>query len=174
MKANIQRILEISHKDPLTNLYNRRFFFESAYKMLASAKRQQISLSVGMLDIDFFKKVNDTYGHDIGDEVIKHLSATLQSRFRETDVVSRFGGEEFCVLTVNMDNDHVFHIYDELRKKIEETELSLNGQTVRYTVSIGVCCHAMDSIEAMIKQADLMLYEAKESGRNKVVLNSEP
>ncbi len=173
MMENIQRILDLSNKDPLTNLYNRRFFFESAYKMLASAKRNQITINVGMLDIDFFKKVNDTYGHDIGDEVIKHLADTLTNRFRDTDVVARFGGEEFCVLTVNMDKDRTFAVFNELRKNIEASKLTIDGQTLQYTVSIGVCCHTLDSIEDMIKQADLMLYEAKESGRNRVIVAQE-
>ncbi len=173
MMENIQRILDLSNKDPLTDLYNRRFFFESAYRMLASAKRDQITLSVGMIDIDFFKKVNDTYGHDIGDEVIKHLATTLNNRFRETDIVARFGGEEFCILTVNMDKDHVFNIYEELRKSIEDTTLTFGEQSLQYTVSVGVCCHVMDSIEDMIKQSDLMLYDAKEGGRNRVIVAPE-
>ncbi len=173
MMENIQRIMDLSNKDPLTDLYNRRFFFEAAYKMLASAKRDQITVSIGMLDIDYFKKVNDTYGHDIGDEVIKHLASTLSNRFRDTDVVARFGGEEFCVLMVNMEKEHVFSVYEELRRKIAATTLTFADQTVQYKVSVGVCCQAMDSVEEMIKQADLMLYEAKEGGRNRVVVAPE-
>ena len=173
MMENIQRIMDLSNKDPLTNLYNRRFFFETTPKMFASAKREQITINVGMLDIDFFKKVNDTYGHDVGDEVIKHLANLLNNRFRQTDVVSRFGGEEFCILSVNMDEDYVFAVYEDVRKKIEESTLEVDGQIIQYTVSVGVCCKKMDSVEDMIKQADLMLYDAKDSGRNRVIITRD-
>ncbi len=173
MMENIQRITNLSNKDPLTNLYNRRFFFDAAPKAFASAKRKQITISVAMLDIDFFKKVNDTYGHDVGDQVIRHLSTALDGRFRKTDIVARFGGEEFCVLSVNMDRDQIFTIYEEFRKSISEAELKIGAHSLSYNVSIGVCCQPLDSIEEMINQADLMLYEAKDSGRNRVVVAQE-
>jgi diguanylate cyclase (GGDEF)-like protein len=173
MMENIQRIMELSNKDPLTNLYNRRFFFESANRILAGAKRKQITITVAMLDIDYFKKVNDTFGHDIGDKVLKNLASLLSKRFRETDIVARFGGEEFCVLMINMERTHVFDVFDELRRKIEENAIQINEQKIKYTVSIGICCQLFDTLEQMIKQADLMLYRAKEGGRNRVMIMQE-
>lgn len=173
MMENIQRIMDLSNKDPLTDLYNRRFFYQAAYKMFSSAQRNQRDVSTGMLDIDFFKKVNDNYGHDIGDKVIQHLAHTLENHFSGNAVVARFGGEEFCVFTLDKDRDQITAMYEEFRKKIEASQLNFGEKSLQYTVSIGVCCHAGDSVEDMIKQSDNLLYVAKESGRNRVVVDQE-
>ena len=167
---HITKIKESSNKDYLTGLYNRRYFYDVGQKLFENAERKNLSVTVTMLDIDFFKKINDKYGHDAGDVVLKNVAQILQSRFRSSDVVARFGGEEFCVLAVNMEPDYAELIFEELRKKIEETEVASGTENIKVTVSIGVCTKQMDSLDEMIKFADKMLYKAKESGRNRVVL----
>jgi diguanylate cyclase (GGDEF)-like protein len=165
---HVNQIKDLSNKDFLTGLYNRRYFFETGSTLFANAQRQHINLSIALLDIDFFKKINDTYGHDAGDVVLQHLSAIMQKRFRKTDIVARLGGEEFCILLVNDHCEESFTIFDNLRKTIAESEAVVNGIHIRFTVSIGVCTRLANSLEEMIKQADLLLYQAKEGGRNRV------
>ncbi|MBF0275417.1 MAG: diguanylate cyclase [Nitrospinae bacterium] len=102
---NIHRVKEAAIKDFLTGLYNRRYFFDAGKKFIASAIRENKNISCAMLDIDFFKKVNDNYGHDVGDIVLKAVAELLRTSFRETDIVARMGGEEFCVLSVNINKE---------------------------------------------------------------------
>ena len=120
------------------------------------------------MDIDYFKKINDTYGHHSGDLVLRHLASLLKKRFRETDIVCRYGGEEFCILAANMAAEHAQHVFDEIRKNIQKTPLELDGNRIEFTVSIGICLAQLDSLEEMIGQADKMLYKAKKGGRNMV------
>lgn len=168
MLENIALIRDLSYKDPLTRLYNRRYFFENADKFIAKTEKDGKQHCVAMLDIDFFKKVNDTYGHDGGDIVLKSVSAIVAERFAEDAIVCRFGGEEFCVLASHGPNDNVLVAFDGLRQAIEASSVESEGQTIKVTVSTGVCCES-DSLEAMLKLADSRLYTAKETGRNKVV-----
>jgi diguanylate cyclase (GGDEF)-like protein len=123
------------------------------------------------LDIDFFKKVNDTYGHDAGDEVLKHVASSIQKRMRKTDIVARLGGEEFCVLAVNMQDEAVDMIFDGLRQVIATSPVTVNNgeDTIQVTLSIGVTTILDENLEEMVKKADALLYEAKESGRNRIV-----
>jgi diguanylate cyclase (GGDEF)-like protein len=167
----IEKIKELSNKDYMTGLYNRRYFFESGRKLFKKAEKQNYSIVIAMVDIDFFKQINDTYGHDAGDEVIKNVSGILKKRFRESDIVSRFGGEEFCILAMNMEPKHSFMLFEELRKMIEISEIRVGDKTIQTTVSIGVCATPLSSLDEMIKQADLMLYKAKKAGRNRVFEN---
>ncbi len=172
MLEYVQKLKETSIRDPLTGLYNRRYFFEAASKFYANFRRGNLKMTVAMLDIDFFKKVNDTYGHQAGDHVLKHVAEGINSRFRGSDIVARFGGEEFCVLAVNMDRKSSNEVFDDLRRSIERSKTKVDGAFISATISIGVCDKPMDSLESMIAQADSMLYQAKRSGRNKVVLCS--
>ncbi len=171
MIENVNKIKDMSNKDFLTGLYNRRFFFDSGEKLFASSKRKHTTTTIAMLDIDYFKKINDTYGHDAGDEVLRNLSKLLSTRFRETDIVARFGGEEFCLLMTSMESESTFKIFDDLRKSIEKNSVQVEDQTICFTVSIGVCTRHRNSLAEMIKIADLMLYNAKEQGRNRVILD---
>lgn len=164
----IRQIKESSNQDYLTGLYNRRYFFEMGKKLVASANRGHIEVALALLDIDFFKKVNDTYGHDAGDLVLKHLGAVLRRRFRETDIVCRYGGEEICILGVNMAKESIRDIFDKVRENIARTPVDLGGEKIRITVSIGLCVETKESLEDMITIADEMLYAAKENGRNQV------
>ncbi len=166
----IAEIKEASNKDFLTGIYNRRYFYEVGRKLFENSKRKNLTITVAMIDIDLFKRINDTYGHDAGDRVLEGIAALLQKRFRASDVVCRIGGEEFCVLAVNMDRDNVEGIFEGLREKIEETEIGTEKGAIKTTVSIGICAELMNDLDEMIKQADSMLYKAKEGGRNRVVI----
>lgn len=164
----IKAIKDASNKDYLTGLYNRRYFFESGAKMHANSKRKHITIAIAMVDIDHFKKVNDSYGHDAGDIVLVTLSKMLKDRFRESDIVSRFGGEEFCILVANMYSQYIRTTFESLREAIENTKIPIGNQSISVTVSIGVCAKLFDNLEGMIKGADAMLYQAKQGGRNMV------
>jgi len=165
-----QMILEMSIKDHLTGLYNRRYLFEAGLQSFARARRQKTTLVCAMLDIDHFKKVNDNYGHDVGDLVLRELGEILQKNFRTTDIVARFGGEEFCVLAVDLDKGGAVKLFERLREKVEQYSLTTKkGENLSITISIGICTELKESLEQMIKTADEWLYEAKNGGRNQVV-----
>jgi diguanylate cyclase (GGDEF)-like protein len=165
----VETINEASHTDYLTGLYNRRYFFKFGSILYANANRNNSLILIAMIDIDHFKKINDNYGHDAGDIVLKMIAQILKNKFRKSDIVSRFGGEEFCILAMNMEKDHVFRIFDNLRKYISQTDINIGYDTIKVSVSIGLCLDPLVSLDAMINQADKMLYRAKESGRNRVL-----
>jgi diguanylate cyclase (GGDEF)-like protein len=169
MLEYLDKIKIASHKDFLTNLYNRRYFFESGQLLYANSVRKNITISVAMLDIDHFKHINDTYGHKTGDAVLQQIAWTLRKRFRSSDIVSRFGGEEFCILTSNMDPQHAYKVFDEVREMIKQLGFSVNNDTIHVTISIGVCTQLKRSLEEMINEADKMLFEAKRQGRDQVI-----
>ncbi|MCA9333378.1 diguanylate cyclase [Candidatus Saccharibacteria bacterium] len=170
MLENIQKIRDTSNKDYLTNLYNRRYFFETGRKLYANARRSHVKISIAMIDVDYFKVTNDTYGHEAGDYTLKQVARTLKERFRESDIVARFGGEEFCVLATNISPEYIYRVFDNLRRNIEFLDIFIDKQKIPITVSIGVCAKPMSTLEEMIKQADSMLYIAKQKGRNLVVV----
>jgi len=168
---HIQLIRTSALKDFLTGLHNRRYFFMTGEKLYASAKRDNLSLVCAMFDIDFFKKVNDSHGHEAGDLVLKHVAKILQKRMRKTDIVARIGGEEFCILAVNMDLKEVNRIFNELLQQIEQSIVVLPDAMgeVQVTLSGGICTKLSDSLEDMAKKADIFLYKAKRGGRNRIV-----
>ncbi len=165
----IQMIREAAIKDFLTDLYNRRYFFEMGKTLFASAVRDSLTLACAMIDIDHFKDVNDSYGHETGDIALQHIAKILKSRTRESDIVARVGGEEFCILAVNMNVDDSKKLFEELRKKVEETPAAIEDeQKLSMTISIGVTTELATSLDEMVNQADTLLYQAKENGRNRV------
>lgn len=167
----VKAIRDASHKDFLTGLRNRRFFFETAEGLYADAKRGNTTIAIAMLDIDHFKKFNDSFGHDAGDEVLRTIAGVIESRFRKSDIVARFGGEEFCVLASNMDIEKVQIVFEEICETISQYDVNLGNTVAKATVSIGVCTTLHDSLEKMIRIADEKLYQAKNSGRNQVVID---
>ncbi|WP_457572412.1 diguanylate cyclase [Desulfovulcanus sp.] len=168
----LQTIKKASIKDFLTGLYNRRYFFDFGQKLFASAKRENLSLTCAMIDIDHFKKVNDTYGHKVGDLVLQHVASTIKNRMRGTDIIARLGGEEFCILAVNLKENDAKRVFEELRQTIEKSPLEIDGgQKIKVTISIGVVTELADNLENMVNKADALLYEAKNRGRNKVIVN---
>ena len=169
-----QQLKEQANRDYLTGLYNRRYFNEIAQDLINISKRERKPFSVIILDIDKFKSINDTYGHGIGDDVIKMLSQLLIESTRESDIVSRFGGEEFALLLPFTDKNGAFKIAEKLRMTVENKRINIgNGKIIRFTISLGVDCilNTDENISQSLDRADEALYVAKESGRNKVVVN---
>ncbi len=153
--------------DTLTDLYNRQYFNDRLRQELASYKRYNTQVSLIMFDIDKFKRINDTYGHLTGDDVIKDISTLILSNVRESDIFARWGGEEFVILATQIDKDSAVIFAEKLRVLVESHSFSINLQV---TCSFGVTDFtANDNSGDFINRADMALYEAKQSGRNKVV-----
>jgi diguanylate cyclase (GGDEF)-like protein len=168
----IKDLKYIATRDYLTGLYNRRHFFEIGDRLFNRALRSQKNLAVAITDIDFFKRVNDTYGHDAGDIVLKKISEIFLNSFRANDLIARFGGEEFCFLLPDVDVHEAQAIFENLRRKIEQQPIVLNvDTTLNITTSIGVCTIVEKNLEFALSKADNLLYEAKKSGRNRVILS---
>jgi len=167
---NIQIVTNHANRDYLTGLYNRRYFFDTMNEYESEIKESGELFAVAMIDIDHFKKINDTYGHDVGDKVIVALSEILSSATSHRDVVARFGGEEFCVVLKNINRYSAKDIFERIRVEIENFSFHVERETyLKFTVSIGLVMNSEDSLEEIINQADMMLYNAKNDGRNKVI-----
>jgi len=163
-------------KDPLTGLYNRRYLEEILTKLIASAKRRNSKIGFLMIDMDYFKKVNDTYGHDAGDNILRTLAQVILNTIRESDIAIRFGGEEFLIIVndINSKKD-LEKVAEKIRKNVEKTKFNTGREIIHKTVSIGGALFPDDCDKGWecIKFADLALYKAKNTGRNKVVIYSE-
>ena len=157
--------------DFLTGLNNRRQLLRLGVPLLAGAVRHGTPLAVAMLDIDYFKRINDTWGHDAGDEVLARIGQLLQTGFRSSDVVARFGGEEFCVIAPGLSPDDAFALFDAFRDRLAQETFAFDGESVAITISIGISNTVVDNIDAMIAAADAELYRAKEQGRNQVLMD---
>jgi len=169
------KLKEQAHRDPMTNLYNRRYFHDIASQIVALAKRERRDISVMMIDIDHFKVVNDTYGHAIGDLVIKRLADLLIQYTRKSDIITRFGGEEFVILLPNTNLDNSYKIALKIKEIVESTEINYDEiDKFFFTISIGIAILSENdsNIENVIKRADEALYRAKENGRNQVYIES--
>ncbi|MFZ5425474.1 MAG: GGDEF domain-containing response regulator [Thermodesulfobacteriota bacterium] len=166
----IEDITDMANRDFLTGLNNRKYLFETGNKLFASHLRGNLSLTAAIMDIDHFKKVNDTFGHDAGDAVLRHFASLMRARFREADVLARFGGEEFCVLAVNMDPAKAFEVFDSFRKEVAANHARHAETIIPCTVSIGVSTSRTKDFDGLVKAADDLLYRSKQSGRNRVTL----
>ncbi|SDL03938.1 response regulator receiver modulated diguanylate cyclase [Maridesulfovibrio ferrireducens] len=164
----ISTIKEMSEIDYLTGICNRRSFFKFGEKLFSQQQRSGATMVAAMIDIDEFKNCNDTYGHIVGDEVIKDVADLLASRFRKGDVVSRYGGDEFCLLCADMKPEEIKHVFDSVKDDIDNKIIKVGEHEIFVTVSIGVCSTMMPSLDEMVLVADKMLYDAKDSGRNQV------
>lgn len=165
------KLRDSSLRDGATKLYNRRFMEEFIDKSAEQALRSNITYSILMIDIDYFKMVNDTYGHDSGDIVIKSLAEILQSAVRKADLPIRYGGEEFLVFLHNTTKEGALVIAQKIRTQFAAKKYQFGSDTVEKTLSIGIAHFPSDadSIWKVIKFADIALYEAKHSGRNRVI-----
>jgi diguanylate cyclase (GGDEF)-like protein len=177
MRAGI-RVLELESRlsllarsDPLTGLPTQRTLFEQGNREWQRAKRYHFPISCAMIDIDFFKRVNDTYGHAVGDEVIRRVAKVLADNCRASDLISRYGGEEFCALLPETSEKNAALWAERVREVIAATDVSVDRNSVRVTISVGVSqmLDDIESMEALVDMADQALLVAKQSGRDRVV-----
>ena len=168
MLENIKTIRLQANTDYLTKLPNRRYFFGEANSHLKVAKVSDTSVSLAMIDIDHFKSINDNYGHDVGDDVLKGLSQCMAKYF-EDNLVGRFGGEEFAVYFADQDKQESLQRLEKFRLFVEKHSSEFSKDHIKFTLSIGFHNGPVYSLDELIKQADLKLYQAKDTGRNKLV-----
>ena len=165
-----KKLKELATRDSLTGILNRGSFFETAQHLLILSQRQKSPASFLLVDLDNFKRVNDTYGHFVGDKVLIHFTQTIQKSLRKSDLIGRVGGEEFAIFLPDTGNDDAFQLAEKLRKIISHSVLEVDGKVVAYTVSLGVeSSEPKDHlIDELFKRADLKLYGAKDKGRDRV------
>lgn len=163
----IEMIRDYSEKDFLTGLYNRRYLFEHGPDFMKRIARGGRNIFLAMFDIDFFKKINDQYGHEVGDIVLKSLSQKMLDAFRMHGIVVRLGGEEFCALLQDGDLDVAAGL-DNFRNEIAQNSIEHGGAVLRYTLSIGLCAAQDEDLDSMLRRADEALYRAKQMGRNRL------
>ena len=165
------RLQALSNCDPLTGLPNRRYFYEVAEKEIVRSQRYHAPLTVPMLDVDHFKKVNDVHGHQMGDLLLKTLASICRTSLRETDVIARIGGEEFAILMLETGTDDAVPVLERLREALERQQITSDKNVcMTFTVSIGIAALKTDetSMDPALKRADAALYEVKQHGRNQV------
>jgi len=174
-QAYHEEIYKMTIMDGLTQIYNKRYFIESLERELARAKRYGRALSLIMFDIDFFKGINDTYGHLAGDHILKELAQLVKGRTRSEEIVARYGGEEFVVLVPETDNAGATALAEQLRKLVEARTYSFEGEKIPVTISLGVASLTTQdwSVAEFIKASDERLYVAKRTGRNRVCGDTE-
>jgi diguanylate cyclase (GGDEF)-like protein len=170
-KRLMETLKESSLRDPMTSLNNRRFLEEYVDTLVSNVQRRQTRVAILMLDLDFFKMVNDTYGHDAGDNVIKALAKVLRQSVRASDLVIRYGGEEFLALLLDTSPEAADLVAEKIRAAVEAMEVQAGTTILKKTISIGVSDFPNDSSTfwQAVKFADVALYQAKEGGRNRVV-----
>ncbi|ABZ77135.1 response regulator receiver modulated diguanylate cyclase [Shewanella halifaxensis HAW-EB4] len=165
----VTKLWEQANLDYLTNVFNRRYFFNFYQEKLTEVAQKQGSLSLALLDIDFFKKVNDTYGHDVGDEVLIEFASRLKQSFSQHFTVARIGGEEFVVGFKGLHIEKAYALIDRFRMQLEITPIETSKGALTITVSTGVTEFGHDeTVDELLKRADTGLYEAKSAGRNLV------
>ncbi|SFF76881.1 response regulator receiver modulated diguanylate cyclase [Novosphingobium sp. CF614] len=166
----IKRLQYLAERDFLTGLYNRRAFFERAHAQIAALRAKGRTASLAILDIDHFKKVNDTYGHDAGDAVIRAVAKVTQNELPETECLAgRLGGEEFVMLLGGMTNDEAIDVCEDVREAIADAAVMHDKTLLKVTASVGVAVMQFDeSLDNNLNAADQMLYMAKDQGRNRV------
>lgn len=171
---SLEHELEIlAHTDPLTGLYNRRRMADFLAQQGRLAAIEQTDLSVVFVDIDHFKKINDNYGHDTGDEILRSVSAFIKEQLRKEDTLARWGGEEFLILLPHTDMNGAQVLAEKIRKAVAQHPIQIGNREYFVTLTIGICQHQFEQpIEASIKFADIALYRGKLAGRNCVMCYS--
>jgi diguanylate cyclase (GGDEF)-like protein len=170
-KRLMSTLRESALRDPMTGLHNRRFLQEYVDILVSYTDRNKNSFAVLMADLDYFKQINDTYGHEAGDATLKALAKTLTTCVRASDLVIRYGGEEFLIILRDTDPDKSMQVAEKIREAIENMKVELTGTVVQRTISVGVAGYPNDSTSfwQVVKYADVALYQAKDTGRNKVL-----
>ncbi|BAZ92815.1 diguanylate cyclase [Thiohalobacter sp. COW1] len=174
-QANAQ-LAQLSRTDRLTGLNNRGYWEECLHQEFARFQRSKTPCSLIMFDIDHFKAVNDTHGHQAGDEVIRVTAATLRETIRTTDIAGRYGGEEFAIILTDTDAACARYVAERLRRKIEALTVKYEDKVIDHTISLGVAelGPELSTPQQWLEQADQALYRAKEGGRNRSELHSDP
>jgi diguanylate cyclase (GGDEF)-like protein len=166
----MQKLEQAAYTDALTGLYNRRHFMELALMQFERSRRENTLCHVMMLDLDFFKNVNDTYGHLAGDAVLRNVSVCIKEVVRSYDLVARYGGEEFVVMISDSDEETAMRLAERIRVYVESHPCRYEEHNLSVTFSIGVASGVdADSFEALLRHADEAMYAAKKGGRNRVV-----
>ena len=183
LKAEVRKLRKLAYFDELTGLLNRRGFKDMVQKFSHQISREKegrrkkvklSSLSIALIDLDHFKKVNDTYGHDAGDAALKHISKIILGRVRDLDVVGRWGGEEIVLGLVGADENDSVLVLDSIRERLPTHTLNFQHKKITFTLSAGVAGFDVgSSLDKVVAMADEALYKAKHSGRNKVVKFSD-
>jgi diguanylate cyclase (GGDEF)-like protein len=169
----MKKLEEAAFTDGLTGLFNRKHFMELASMKIDHCDQQQIPCSLLMFDLDFFKKVNDTYGHLAGDEVLRCTAQQVQRAVRSADILGRYGGEEFVVFMDGADATVALKLAERIRAIVEKMDCVFEGTEIRITCSVGVMTSAGSlTLEQLVEKADEALYEAKQTGRNKVCISA--
>lgn len=165
------KLREQAIRDPLTNLFNRRYLEETLERELARAAREQYSICVIMIDLDHFKRINDTYGHEAGDHLLKALAATLSEQSRRGDFVCRYGGEEFVIVMPNISIETAYERAERLRNTLNSLSLPYGYYSLSVTISMGIACYPVNgqTREAILRAADQAMYAAKEAGRDHIL-----
>jgi diguanylate cyclase (GGDEF)-like protein len=176
LESMLHHVESLAITDPLTGLFNRRRFTDVLHREVAVTRRYRNALSLLMIDLDHFKLVNDRFGHDAGDEVLRAIAATLTGGLREVDLASRYGGEEFAIIMPHTSKQNACIVARRIARQIEQLEYSFQGEKVRLTASMGVAevADLQDpNAENLVKASDVALYEAKRAGRNQIVMFEE-
>ncbi|NJK51336.1 diguanylate cyclase [Candidatus Gracilibacteria bacterium] len=173
MQKAYTELEKLVNTDPLTEVANRRALLLFGEREFERARRYRQSFSVLTIDIDRFKQINDTYGHDIGDRVLIYMTQIVTKSLRKADCFGRFGGEEFLAFLPQTLEDRAFQVAERIRNRIAKASLKVEEKIVTITVSIGIASYYPDddSLDTILKRADLALYEAKERGRNQTIAN---
>ncbi len=167
-------LIEHAHFDPLTGLPNRRALMDRLRMAWARMQRRGGELSFIMADVDHFKRVNDAYGHSVGDKVLQEVARTIARQCRENDLPARYGGEEFAIVVPDEAVSGAFHLAERCRREMEKVNLPVQGEPIRPTASFGVAdAVGVPSAELLVDRADQALYQAKAAGRNRVAVWSE-
>ena len=170
IKQTEAKLKDLASRDPLTGVANRRYFFEHANQEYSRSKRLSTPLSIAVLDVDYFKQINDQYGHAMGDAVLKSLCNVIQSMLRDIDIFARIGGEEFALLLPHTNLEGAVLLTKRLQQTISDGNHALMGSEIKFTISVGVATlkTADTCIEECMIRADTAMYKAKKNGRNRV------
>jgi diguanylate cyclase (GGDEF)-like protein len=170
-KRLMSTLRESALRDPMTGLHNRRFLQEYVDILVSYTDRNKSSFTVLMADLDYFKQINDTYGHEAGDATLKALAKELTNSVRASDLVIRYGGEEFLILLRDTPPEKGLPVAEKIRETIENMKVELTGVVVQRTISIGIAGYPENSSNfwQVVKYADVALYQAKDAGRNRVL-----
>jgi len=171
-----ETLREQATHDSLTGLFNRRAILDLMKNEIARAKREKAPMGVIMVDIDHFKNVNDTYGHIVGDQILKASAPRMSLALRQYDYIGRYGGEEFIIITTNCDLNEATKIAERLRTSISDTSFQTTSGKIDITISLGVFSNNLDKdtdIDSLIRTADDLLYKAKTAGRNRMIISDK-